>query len=135
MPRIIKPKRPGYLPKKRKRRTSSQSEDQKFYNTTAWRNATKRYRNANPMCEVCDSVGVDEPARLTDHIVPIQAGGSNMDPRNWMGMCHYHHNRKRGYESRGKVVATRGSYGDYTPSDRHDVITMLSGPTGTGEPP
>ncbi|OAV44725.1 HNH endonuclease [Lewinella sp. 4G2] len=126
MPNLPKPKRPAYLPAPAPRKRSpAQMEAAKFYNCQRWRSTTKRYRAANPLCEACAHVDELEPAAVTDHVVPISAGGSPYEVDNFMPLCHRHHNRKRAYELRGYVTSTVQGLDGLLPADRAAVLDKL----------
>lgn len=103
-----------------------------FYNSTAWRKMSKRYRTNNPMCEVFPG----KIAQVVDHIVPIQAdergqplptGGAAWDERNLMAMSHKAHNIKRGKESHGFVIDYIEEKHGKIPRDRKGIINALRG--------
>lgn len=62
------------------------SASQRGYDHT-WSRASKAYLAAHPVCERCR----DALATLVDHIVPLRAGGSRLDPANMQALdvqCH-----------------------------------------------
>lgn len=132
MPRIPK-KQPVRSYTVRKRTASEYGNDaQRFYHSTTWRKRSRIYRANNPLCEVCER----SPAKVTDHIVPIEAdergypkpsGGAPYDERNHMAMCHSCHNRKRGKEAHGFAVQKIKTEHGYIPKDRQDIINVLRG--------
>ena len=112
--------------------------NQVFYNSWKWRKRSKAYKVKNPICEVCEAKGriraVIEPGKktgVTDHIIPIEQGGSPTDERNLMSMCSYIkdscHDRKRALESRGVIVAyIFNDQGEKIPRDRNDIVNLLN---------
>ena len=128
-----------HLPKKQPRRAYTVrkrskaeygNEAGRFYNSTAWRKLSRRYRDNNPLCEVCN----EKPAQVTDHIIrivadergyPLPTGGAAWDERNHMAMCHSCHNRKRGKERHGFVVDSVRTENGLIPKDRWDIINIL----------
>jgi 5-methylcytosine-specific restriction endonuclease McrA len=62
----------------------STQDNQRFYNSAAWRNLAKRHKMANPLCVNFDTCGV---AHYTDHIEPISEGGTRMDWGNLQSLC------------------------------------------------
>lgn len=64
--------------------------DREFnYQSSAWRNTSKAFLTANPVCFLCG-----KPSKISDHKVRIKDGG---DPYNWANlqpMCSKCHNRK-----------------------------------------
>jgi 5-methylcytosine-specific restriction protein A len=126
MPYLPKPHRPSYLPpKQRAKRTPSQAEDQVFYRSAKWRRTTQLYRRLNPLCEASNYEGFIVGAEVTDHIVPIQQGGSKFDERNLMPLCHREHNRKRGFEKNGYCVQTTNTPDGLIPVDRDEILRKL----------
>lgn len=69
-----------------------------FYNSRAWRKASKLYLMQHPFCECPKCAASDKPltAQMVDHITPINQGGASLDPRNFQAMAHKCHNRKSG---------------------------------------
>jgi 5-methylcytosine-specific restriction endonuclease McrA len=71
-----------------------------FYKQNRWTVASKRWRNANPICCVkgCHEVVVTAKfmpyTGVTDHIIPIEEEGAGFDKRNFQSMCTSHHNKK-----------------------------------------
>ena len=56
-----------------------------FYNSKAWRVCAKMHKSAHPLC-----INVDEcsgAAHTTDHIIPINEGGSLYDWDNLQSLC------------------------------------------------
>ena len=126
MPYLKKPRRPAYLPERKRRATG----DQSFYNKRAWRKTSRLYRQQNPLCEVCTSIGLLEPATLTDHIIGRQFGGADYTPRNLMAMCDSHHNSKSIKERYGLFLDTVETTTGLVPANRLQVVEVL---TGNGE--
>jgi hypothetical protein len=78
---------------------------QDFYNARKWRNTSKAYREANPICE-CEDCKRDEivkKAEVCDHIKGLGYLMDNgIDPYDWnelQSMSHECHNKKSGSES------------------------------------
>lgn len=122
MPYFPKPKRKAYLPERKRKPTGEQS----FYSSKAWRNTSKLYRQRNPLCEVCNQLGVVEPAKLVDHLVGRQFGGSDFDPRNLMAMCSSHHNSKSIRERYGLPIAATQTDSGLVPVERYEVVRLLT---------
>lgn len=74
------------------------NSNNKFYNSWPWRKLRKRFLIANPLCVVCDSIGIVTSATVVDHIRPINQGGEPLDEANLQPMCEHHHNSKSGKE-------------------------------------
>lgn len=52
-----------------------------------------------PLCAECNRQGRITPARVVDHITPINEGGERYDFSNLQGLCDKCHNRKSGREA------------------------------------
>lgn len=61
---------------------------------------SRLYREENPLCEACRHEGKLRKCSVTDHIIPLP-DGQDKDTRNFMALCHGHHNRKRALEKNG----------------------------------
>ena len=73
-----------------------------FYNSWAWRKVSKLFLLENPLCLHCQAIGIDTPAKVTDHITPINKGGDKLEQNNFQPLCESCHNKKSSSEaSRG----------------------------------
>lgn len=99
-----------------------------FHNSQGWRKVSALYRSAHPLCEACQAGGRVTPAELTDHVIPIEAGGDHWDERNLMSLCHPHHNRKSGMESRVKRLGdvVKCESGRLIPKDKMKIISQIT---------
>lgn len=97
MPSIPKPTRPAYIPAPPVKEGTG---NQEFYNRQDWRTVSRLYREENPLCEACKFEGKLKECSVTDHIIPLP-DGQDKDTRNFMALCHWHHNRKRALEKNG----------------------------------
>lgn len=87
------------------RRMESNKE---FYNSSAWKRIRKYILDKEPMCRMCKDVGAD----MVDHIVPINQGGSKLDPVNLQPLCNSCHAVKRQKEQqefKKNIVIYKGS--------------------------
>lgn len=85
MPTINKtsPRRPWQAERKPFQRMKV--DNQKFYNSAAWRKLSLKYKGANPLCvNHAQCYGV---AEVCDHIKPIGDGGAKMDWCNLQSLC------------------------------------------------
>lgn len=129
MPRTSKPNRPAYIPKRKQ--PGNRGVNAKLYNSTRWRKYTKAYRIEQTIlregygCEVAYHADEMESANVTDHIIPISAGGAVWDKRNHMAMSHYYHNVKRGYEKCGLGLQVMKGKDGLIPIDRMHIINKL----------
>ena len=69
-----------------------------FYDSPAWRKTSKKHLSLNPLCVSCVKKGKVTAAVHTDHIIPIEKGGSRLDPENLQGLCLKHHSSKSAKE-------------------------------------
>ena len=57
-----------------------------------WDKASKGYLARHVVCAACAAAGLDEAARVTDHIVPHRGDmGLFWDKNNWQACCRWHH--------------------------------------------
>ena len=128
LPKHNKPKRTEDKPKYYGERKPT--GERRTYNGH-WKNISKAYRIANPLCELCAHLGKLTDASpgdfkgVTDHIVRVAAGGHVRDLNNFMTLCKDCHNRKTAAEGRGLTFETLGEYGEMLPVSRTDVLNKL----------
>ncbi|HEH9415378.1 HNH endonuclease signature motif containing protein [Aeromonas salmonicida] len=68
-------------------------EEHKFYNTTRWRELSKKIRAKYPICEKCQT----QLSALADHIYEIRYPNGlkySLKENNLMAVCHGCHNEK-----------------------------------------
>lgn len=65
-----------------------------FYYTSKWRETSRKYRNQNPLCEICHENGFINESTQTDHIIPIEHGGDKLNYSNLQALCDICHARK-----------------------------------------
>lgn len=73
----------------------------KFYQSTAWRELRALKIEQSPLCEECQRKGITTLAQVVDHIVPISKGGAKLDIENLQSLCNPCHNSKSGKEAHG----------------------------------
>ena len=93
------PKRAPWMPE-RKAHARRLKPNSDVYNKTQWRNLARRHKMANPICVLCEANGITSPVEVTDHISPINEGGTVYDWDNLQSLCHRCHNSKSGKEAR-----------------------------------
>lgn len=72
-------------------RPAGASSNERGY-TWAWRKARAEFLEANPLCVMCEGLGVIEPARIVDHKIPHRGDQAVFwDRSNWQGLCTNHH--------------------------------------------
>ena len=114
MPNLPKSSRPAYLPDITQERKAT--SDQRLYHSERWQSVRWNQILRVPYCEVHQSAGVLVDCTQNapvDHIVPITAGGAELDERNLMTLCKSCHDRKSGFERHEKclVEAQEGENG------------------------
>lgn len=127
MPNLKKSK-PRPWVHRRKVQEGRKRDNQAFYNSSAWRNTSRSYREDNPLCEVYSDQGRTVAAQMVDHLIRIEDGGSPFDPANLMAMSHQQHNRKSGMERhKGILIKTKkNSEGELIPFNRSDIFKVLN---------
>jgi 5-methylcytosine-specific restriction endonuclease McrA len=91
------------------------SNNDDFYNSSKWRNFSRRFRRLYPLCQSCNNVGKITDGVVTDHIISINVGGAVWDERNCQSLCRACDQKKRSDESRGVILPYIGTYGNYLP--------------------
>lgn len=69
-----------------------------IYNSQRWRTTSKQHLRDNPLCVHCEKEGKVIAATITDHIAPINQGGSPWDADNRQSLCLKHHQKKSAKE-------------------------------------
>jgi 5-methylcytosine-specific restriction enzyme A len=98
MPTIPKgnPKRPWH--QEHKGHDARRQRNDQIYNSRRWRHLRQLHLADHPLCTVCAVLGKTEPARVVDHIKPINRGGQPWDRNNLQSLCDHHHAQKSGRE-------------------------------------
>jgi 5-methylcytosine-specific restriction protein A len=75
-----------------------------------WRDFSKHYLAAHPLCRWCEEDGRVTPAVLVDHIVPLDEGGAKYDPTNLQPLDRRCHGIKTAWDKRraGRLPLRRG---------------------------
>lgn len=81
-----------------------ENDNSEFYNSWPWRKAAKRFKLNNPICVVCDALGIVTAVKVVDHILPINKGGDKLNESNFQSLCESCHNRKSSLEKGGYGV-------------------------------
>jgi 5-methylcytosine-specific restriction protein A len=61
-----------------------------------------QYKRCNPICVLCEAQGRVSPTTVTDHIEPINQGGSVYEWDNLQALCDACHASKSGREAHDK---------------------------------
>lgn len=93
------PRRPWQPERKPQAR---QSENRDVYNSARWQKLRARHKAENPLCVECERLGLVEAVEVTDHIVPINEGGSAWDWKNLQSLCGRCHDKKSASEGHRK---------------------------------
>lgn len=98
--------RPPWMPE-RKAHERRNAPNRAFYNSTAARKLAKFHRSANPFC--CDPFNrqCNGLTEVSDHIIPINQGGKEMDLENRQPLCNGCHNLKSAFDG---VLAKKGQH-------------------------
>lgn len=68
-----------------------QGSNNAFYKTARWRKDRELHLQMNPLCKLCQELeGRTEAATVSDHIIPINQGGSVWDWSNRQPLCKRH---------------------------------------------
>lgn len=97
MPSIKKTCRRPWMTE-RKPQEGRKYSNTKFYQSTAWRKLRAIKLEQQPLCEECLSRGIHTPAKVADHIVPINRGGAALNIENLQSLCDRCHNVKSAKE-------------------------------------
>ena len=101
MPIIKKTVKRPWMPEKEVQ-TGRKHSNTKFYQSMPWRRLRKSYIDSHPLCVECEKNGRTVPAKIVDHITPINQGGAALATNNLQSLCSICHNRKSASESRYK---------------------------------
>lgn len=63
-----------------------------------WRDYSIQLRSTNPKCYDCEREFYDIKNLVTDHVIPVELGGSFEDKRNHRVRCVWCHNKKTSQE-------------------------------------
>ena len=67
-----------------------------MYQQQAWRKLSKRHRQANPLCVLCEARGLTTPAELVDHVTPHDGDMTLfLDGANIQSLCGTCHSRDK----------------------------------------
>ena len=87
-----------YLPKPKPRTAFARRKNtDRPYNSKQWRNLSKRFLAAHPICVECEKNGKVKAASVTDHISHDQF--DFFDESGLQALCHKCHNSKSGKEA------------------------------------
>jgi 5-methylcytosine-specific restriction endonuclease McrA len=82
---------------------SKPKQERRWYDTTRWRKASRRFLDANPLCVLCARIGRDTAATVVDHIELHRNDYEKFwSEDNWQGVCASCHSAaKRMQETHG----------------------------------
>ena len=79
-----------------KTRVDGRSSHERGYDWQ-WRRLSERYRDNNPLCELCFMQGKTEPATSVHHVVSIEQDASRrLDATNLISVCESCHKQVEG---------------------------------------
>ncbi len=93
MPMIKKRTQRPWQPK-RKPFEGYRHHNTEFYQSTAWRKLRALKLEQEPMFEESLKAGRLIPAKMVDHIIPINKGGASLDIDTLQSLCNVCHARK-----------------------------------------
>jgi 5-methylcytosine-specific restriction protein A len=83
-------------------RQPKRAQKRKFYQTPEWRTFREDILVRDPVCRIKDKCAPKgAPSTCVDHVIPIEAGGEPLDPRNAQGACWPCHSAKTAREDGG----------------------------------
>lgn len=105
MPNIPTSKRPAWMGERKAFESGRRYARWDGYNKPYWREFTKAFKIANP---ICDEPGCGKATYYCDHTIPvldwIKQGGNPLDPDNIKPKCFKHGNIKTGKEGKHKQM-------------------------------
>lgn len=93
-------KHPYKPTKKRKVYSHHIVNGRNIYSTNEWKKLSKAKKRLNPLCEECERMSIYTPAKIADHIIEIEDGGSPYDINNLQSLCDPCHKRKTAQEAK-----------------------------------
>ena len=102
MPTLPKGKNRPWIPKRPQH--MREVDNASFYNSMRWRKLRKFFLKRNPICRMCDYIGIKKSAEMVDHIIPISKGGHEIDMKNLQSLCNSCHAKKSAREGHEKRI-------------------------------
>ena len=65
------------------RKSRTDIDEQRFYGSQAWRDASLQHRKEHPVCQECGL----KPSELVHHRVPVRQGGDRLLKSNFVAVC------------------------------------------------
>ncbi len=99
--------RAAYLKQAHKSYNARRPKSDGFYWTNRWKRKSAEYREAHPLCEECDRIGLTVPSTMVDHIIPYRERPDlGLVDSNLRALCWQCHNRigKKVREKDGAVA-------------------------------
>ncbi len=72
----------------------------RYYDTARWKKLRRMVLRRDPICVLCNLNGFVVPSRHADHVLALEAGGTN-EMKNLRGLCPSCHSRKTALEDGG----------------------------------
>lgn len=122
-----------HLPRPEKKKAPAGWErgtKRKFYHSPVWKAYRKSELATSPLCAACYAAGTLTDCTIgghLDHIIRIEDGGAELDPRNTWTLCRNHHARKSAMERHGLTLDSIGEDGAKipTPAARREILKKL----------
>jgi 5-methylcytosine-specific restriction endonuclease McrA len=99
--------------------------------TARWTDASAKFRIANPLCHGCKALGIVEPSRVTDHVLPHKG---NMivfwDTSKWQPACYWHHDAVKKMQEVSFASGTINEAELWLDSDIARQLTLRLRPVG-----
>lgn len=81
------------------------------YHTSRWTKESRAFREANPLCKICESKGIVRASEVVDHVVPFPVCRNFWDKTNWQAICK-NCNIEKGNKDK-KLINGRGNNKNY----------------------
>jgi 5-methylcytosine-specific restriction endonuclease McrA len=78
--------------------TEEYKERNRFYQRSAWKKLRAAQLRIEPLCRKCREIGKLVEATVVDHVIPVTAGGAELELSNLQSLCVEHHNAKTNSE-------------------------------------
>jgi 5-methylcytosine-specific restriction endonuclease McrA len=80
--------------------TPDYKERNRFYQRKEWKDARALHLQLEENCRKCRLLGMLVKATIVDHVIAIEAGGSELEQSNLQSLCTTHHNSKTRRETK-----------------------------------
>jgi 5-methylcytosine-specific restriction protein A len=91
----------GYCQEHGAKRTAKYKQNEKLYNSTAWKETREAMRSMFPICSACLLEGKVKPTAHIDHVIPHRRDADRFMVNLFQGLCIPHHTEKTQLENKG----------------------------------